>query len=228
MIDSHCHLEFRHFDKNREKVIRESKKRIKGIVDSCARIKTADMVLELHEKHPNFIFPSLGLHPKQAVKVSEKEVDEYKGFIEKNRKNIVAVGEVGLDYYHVKKQKEREKSKEIFLEFIKLSESLNLPLVIHSRNSMKDTLDILKNRGNDVIIHCFSGNMKSLEEVLDRNYYLSFGGIIFRSEKKYQNILKKVPLENLLLETDAPFLAKKKRERSKPWFIREIAEKLPK
>ncbi|KXA97393.1 hypothetical protein AKJ38_01280 [candidate division MSBL1 archaeon SCGC-AAA259I14] len=86
MIDSHCHLEFRHFDKNREKVIRESKKRIKGIIDSCARIKTADMVLELHEKHPKFIFPSLGLHPKQAVKVSETEVDEYKGFIEKNRK----------------------------------------------------------------------------------------------------------------------------------------------
>ncbi|KXA97394.1 hypothetical protein AKJ38_01285 [candidate division MSBL1 archaeon SCGC-AAA259I14] len=91
---------------------------------------------------------------------------------------------------------------------------------------MKDTLDILKNRGNNVIIHCFSGNMKSLEEVLDRNYYLSFGGIIFRSKKKYRNILKKVPLENLLLETDAPFLAKKKRDRSKPWFIREVAEKI--
>lgn len=77
-----------------------------------------------------------------------------------------------------------------------------------------------------MIIHCFSGDLDGLRESLDRGYYLSFGGIIFRSVSRYRNILEKVPLDKLLLETDAPFLGKKKEDRSEPWFIREVAEKI--
>ncbi len=226
MIDSHCHLEFDHFNGEREKVIITAKNRLKGIVDSSANINHAQDVLKLHEDHPNFIFPSLGLHPKEAVQASKEEIEEFKNMARNEKDKIVAIGEVGLDYYHVKNNEKRDRSKEVFEEMIKLSNSLELPLVVHSRNSLEDALKILEDKNGDVIIHCFAGSEEELEECIDRNYYLSFGGIIFRSKNKYRPLLKKTPLENLLLETDAPFLAKSKKDRSEPWLIREIANEI--
>jgi len=226
MIDSHCHLEFDHFDGEREKVISTAKNRIKGVVDSSADIENAQNVLSLHEDHPNFIFPSLGLHPKEAVQASEDEIEKFKEIARGKKYEIVAIGEVGLDYYHVKGDKDREKSKDVFEEMIELSNSLELPLVVHSRDSLKPALEILERKEGDVIIHCFAGNKEQLEECIDRDYYLSFGGIIFRAEGKYRPLLERTPLENLLLETDAPFLAKRKKDRSEPWFIREIANRI--
>jgi len=226
MIDSHCHLEFGDFDRDREDVIEKSRQKIDAVVDSSARIETSKDVINLHEKHSDFIFPTLGLHPKEAAKTSEHEISEYRKFIEEKIDKIVGIGEVGLDYHHVKGEGNRKRCKRIFEDFIEISNFLNLPLIVHSRKSMKDTMKILKEAKNEVIIHCFSGNIENLEESLDRGYYLSFGGIIFRSADRYRKILEKVPLQNLLLETDSPFLAKKKNDRTNPWFIREVAEKI--
>ncbi len=226
MIDSHCHLEFNDFDGEREKVIQTAKNRIKGIVNSSAEIELSEKVIELHKKHPKFVFPSLGLHPKGVVKASDEELENFKEYIRSNENEIVAIGEVGLDYYHVKDDRKREKCKNVFEEFVSLSNSLDLPIVVHSRNSLDDALDILKKKEGDVIIHCFAGNIDNLKECLDRDYYLSFGGIIFRAEEKYQTLLKETLLDNLLLETDAPFLAKRKEDRSEPWFIREVANEI--
>lgn len=226
MIDSHCHLEFKEFDKDREQVIKTAKNRLEALVDSCAEIKTSEQVINLHEKHPNFIFASLGLHPKTALNVTGEEIEKYKRRIRDREREIVAVGEVGLDYFHVKDESKKQKCERVFIDFVELSNDLGLPLVVHSRNAMKDTMKVLKNKDGDVVIHCFSGGLEELREALDRGYYLSFGGIIFRSEDRYKDILKEVPLDNLLLETDAPFLGKRKEDRSEPWFIREVAEKI--
>lgn len=226
MIDSHCHLEFNDFDGDREKVIKTAKNRIEGIVNSSAEIKLAQKVLDIHKNHPNFIFPSLGLHPKRVAAASNGELEEFKEIIRKNEEDIVAIGEVGLDYYHLKKEDKREKCRNVFDDFVSLSNSLDLPIVVHSRNSLNDALDILEKKEGNVIIHCFAGDMDDLEECLDRDYYLSFGGIIFRAEEKYKTLLKETPLDNLLLETDAPFLAKRKEDRSEPWFIREVADEI--
>lgn len=226
MIDSHCHLEFGDFDGEREKIIKTAKQRIKGIVNSSAELELVRKVLDLHENHPNFVFPSLGLHPKRVVGASEGELEEFKKIIRENEEEVVAIGEVGLDYYHVKEENKREKCKDVFYDFVELSNSLDLPLVIHSRDSLKDALEILEEKEGGVIIHCFAGDMEDLRNCLDRDYYLSFGGIIFRNEEKYRSILKETPLDNLLLETDAPFLAKKKEKRAEPWLIREIGEKI--
>ncbi|KXB04568.1 hypothetical protein AKJ49_01960 [candidate division MSBL1 archaeon SCGC-AAA382A03] len=229
MIDSHCHLEFNHFDKDREKVIEKSRKKLKALIDSSAGIESFETVLTLHRDCSDFIFSSLGLHPTRAVNTSEEELEDYKKKIEMNKREIVGVGEVGLDYHHIKDKSRREKSKKIFSDFTKFSDELNLPLIVHSRNSMEDALNILSEKDvNEVIIHCFAGNINDLEEALDRDYYLSFGGIIFRAKDKYENILKKVPLENLLLETDSPFLAKRKNNRAEPWFIKEVGERIAK
>ncbi len=227
MIDSHCHLEFDDFDGDREEVVRKSKDRLEAVVDSCARINKSGEVLDLHREHPEFVFATFGLHPKGAVEASDDEIENYKSFIRDEREEIVGIGEVGLDYFHVKGSDERNRSAEVFSDMVKFSDELGLPVVVHSRNSTQDALDILKDKEEgDVIIHCFSGDGKDLEEALDRDYYLSFGGMVFRSRKKYEELLKETPLENLLLETDAPFLAKRKGERSEPWFIEEVAERI--
>lgn len=226
MIDSHCHLEFGHFDDDREKVIDKSKEKLEAVVDSCAEIDTSEDVLELHRDHSGFIFPSLGLHPRFAANISNRELQDYKKKIEELRSEIVAVGEVGLDYYHIKDTTERERCEEVFQEFVEFSNYLDLPLVIHSRDSMADALDILEKSEGEVIIHCFSGNIDQLRESLDRGYYISLGGMIFRAKNKFNGIIEELTLENLLLETDAPFLAKEKGGRSEPWFIQEVAERI--
>lgn len=226
MIDSHCHLEFRHFDEDRNEVIKRSREEIEGIVDSCAETKTLEQVLNLHEENPDFIFPTLGLHPTKAVEISKEGLESYKKTIADNNEKLVAIGEVGLDYFHLKNANERERSKEVFLEFVELSNELCKPLVIHSRKSMKDTMEVLENKRGDVMIHSFSGDIDDLQEAVNRGYYLSFGGIIFRSPGKYEVLLDRTPLERLLIETDAPFLARNKGERSEPWFIKSIAERI--
>lgn len=225
MIDSHCHLELSQFDEDREEVIEKAKEKLQAVVNSCAKIPDSKKVLNLHRSNPDFVYPCMGLHPEWVLKASESEIENYRNFIREVSDEIVAVGEVGLDYFQVD-EADRKRTKEIFQSFIELSNGLDLPLVVHSRNSMKDTLEILKSKDGKVVIHCFAGDMDDLEECLDRKYYLSFGGIVFRSEEKYSEILKDVPLENLLLETDAPFLGKSKGDRTEPWFIREVAERI--
>ncbi len=220
-------MEFKHFDEDREKVIEKAKDRIKAVVNSSAEINKAKEVLRLHRENEDFIFPSLGLHPKRAVKASEEELEEFKRFIKERREEIVAIGEVGLDNSQVKHPKSREEAKEIFADFTELSDDLDLPLVVHARGAIDETLRILKkHKEGDVVIHCFAGNVKQLREALEEDYYISLGGIIFRNEKKYERIIDVLPHENLLLETDAPFLARKKSDRSEPWFIWDVAEKI--
>lgn len=227
MIDTHCHLEFKQFDEDREEVIDKTKDRIKAVVDSCAEIDKAKEVIELHRSYKDFIFPSLGLHPKRGIEASDEELEDFKSLIRRRRNEIVAIGEVGLDNSQIKDPKQRKKSKEIFADFAELSDDLELPLVVHARGAMDETLRILeKHKEGDAVIHCFAGNVKQLREALEQGYYISLGGIIFRNQKKYERIIDDLPQDKLLLETDAPFLARNKSDRSEPWFIWDVAEKI--
>ncbi len=227
MIDTHCHLEFKQFDGDREEVIEKSKERLKAIVDSAAGMDKAKEVLMLHRNHKNFIFPSLGIHPKRVLKASDGELEDYMSLIRRRMNEVVAVGEVGLDHAQVKDPRDRKRCKKVFADFIKLSNDLGVPVVVHARRAMDETLRILKRHNEgDAIIHCFAGNIKHLKEALEQGYYISLGGMVFRQKKKYEQLIDALPLENLLLETDAPFLAKKKSHRSEPWFIWNVAERI--
>ena len=200
MIDVHCHLEYM---KNPEEVMKGVRERQMKIITSVASIEHTSLVLDYREKNQGFVFVSLGLHPSNAVKISEKELSNYFQFIVDNREKIVAIGEIGLDYKLVKPA-DVEKTKQVFRQMIELANSLSLPIFIHSRNSTSDCLEILKAAKVPVILHNFTGNMTELAEALGRGYFISVGTNV-ASSKNMKKAAKRVPAERLLLETDSPW-----------------------
>ncbi len=213
MIDVHCHLEYM---KNAEKIIKEIQERMTAAITSCAAIKDKDVTLKYAQEDK--IFACLGLHPEEVLNVSSKDIDDYIGFICAHKKNIVGVGEVGLDYYHTKKP-HRDETKFVFQTFINLANDLGLPLVVHCRDAMKDTLKILEQAKGTVVIHHFSGNDDELECALERGYWISLGTVICNSKMR-QDQIPKIPLESMLLETDSPWNDPfSKGLNNKPWNV---------
>jgi len=231
MIDAHCHLE--HMDA--EEVIAEACGKMTAIVTSIADIKDAKNVIELHKKYPDFVFVCLGFHPEIMKKYTYKEIGYYMGFIRQNLKNVAAIGEVGLDYNWITGKDDQEKSKEIFDFFIELSKDLDLPLVIHSRNGrdnkngsnegIEDAIKILEKNGcKRVMMHCFSGSEGQLKRCIANGWFISYATVICKSFK-HQRLARQTPLDQMLLETDAPWLDPDSRELiNRPWKIERSAE----
>jgi len=236
MIDSHCHLEWKSYDKDREEVIARCKKQLKAVVTSCSRPQDFDKALEISKKHPRFVFVTAGFHPEFLKIIPEEMKKSYKNRIKQNKNKIVGIGEIGLDYDWIKEPEDREKSKELFIEMLALARELNFPAVIHSRAAHEDVLDILELHGpKKVLLHMWGGHQKELmERVLSKNYFVSVNTILFTS-KNYKKVVRKVPLEQLLLETDAPWLALKRENekyyidssaRNEPISIKLTAQKI--
>jgi len=237
MIDIHCHLEYM---ANPAAVVEEAKKRgMTAIVTSVPDPADADKMFELHEKFRHFVYLSLGFHPHEVARYSDKQVDEYIEKIRKNKDNLVAVGEAGLDYNEPNLDENRkEKQKARFIRFVKLAEELNLPLVVHIRNNSgnessgnayHDIFAILeKHKLKAVVLHCFSGSETDLKTALDRGYWISFATNVCKT-KKHPRLAAKTPLDKMLLETDAPWLDPEtpfgaKDLTNKPWKIEKSAE----
>jgi len=238
-IDVHCHIT--HME-NPESVVREAMQKLSAIVTVTAEISHAEQALELRSKFPDFVFVSLGLHPEYCMKYSGKEIDSYMKLIRRSRKDVCAIGEVGLDYSWITKSDEQERSKEIFIQMIGLAKELKLPLEIHSRNSdrqktaIHDTLKILTDEGaKDVVMHCFSGSEAALKAALEHGYYISFATNVCWT-KKHPYLAGKTPLEKMLLETDAPWLDpdttiedlknESRKLSNRPWKIGKSAAKI--
>jgi TatD DNase family protein len=234
-IDCHCHLEYM---REPEKVIKEARKKMAGIITSVAHPMHADKTLSLTQQNKDFVFVCLGLHPTEAD-YTEGEVEKYIEFIKNNKKKIIGIGEIGLDYHHITDKDKIEKSKIIFSELINLANELKKPVVIHCRNAMADTLKILEQASVPVMMHFFSGSNEELQTCLERGYYISFTTMTCKS-KRYRKIAKKTPLDSMLLETDAPWLDPDPPQdlindpysplnlTNRPWFIHKTAEKLEK
>lgn len=223
MIDSHCHLTY---IENIDSEIAEWKRKgVKAVVTSALDISEAKKSVSLRENYPDFVFVCLGLHPSDIDNFTGEKIKEYIEFIKKNREKIVAIGEVGLDYNWLKEKSKQEESKEIFVRFIELSKELDLPMVIHSRDAMRDTLDILKKQDAEkVMLHCFSGNEATLKIALELGYLISYATNICWT-KKHPHLAAQTPLEQMLLETDSPWLDPDSREKNnRPWKIAKSAE----
>ncbi|MEM0372816.1 MAG: TatD family hydrolase [archaeon] len=215
MIDAHCHLDNKAFRFDLDDVIRSAREwKVKAIMTSASCFSSNAKNLEIAGQYKGYVFACLGLDPTAALK--EKKVSEVIEFIRENKESVVAIGEVGIDYYW---EKEPDKQSAAFSAFISLAEELRKPLVVHARNSMDDVLKVLEKSSVPVMIHCFSGGAKHARECIDRGYFMSFAtSACFLPDRK--SLIKAVPLENMLAETDSPYNHPLREGRNEPKNVR--------
>lgn len=225
MIDAHCHLTFPGLDEIKEKVIAESKKSMRAIIN-CGLLNVFEKTLELSKKYPSFVYSSLGIHPEDISKMSDDDIKLDLEFIRNHADEIVAIGEIGLDYFWVKDGKQNEKCKEIFIECLDVAKEVDLPVVLHSRNAEEDVFKIVKeNNVKNAVFHHYSRNITLAKEIIDAGYYISIPTIIATS-KNHKKIAKNFPLDKLMTETDSPFNSPTQDRTNYPYNVKLTIEKI--
>ena len=218
LIDIHCHLTAPEFEGKVGEIVEKSVKAgVKAIITSGLGYEDGLKALEISDY--KIVYPSLGVSPYM--------LEGYEWVIElinRESRRIVAIGEVGLDYWRVRDDEGRNRQRRVFREFIELSKSLDLPLIIHSRSAGKYALEILfEMKAERVIMHAFDGAAKHAVKAVERGYMFSIPPSIARSQQK-RNLVKRIPLENLLLESDSPVLSPVAGQVNYPWNILVSAE----
>ncbi|HIJ98379.1 TPA: TatD family hydrolase [archaeon] len=225
LIDCHSHINLEDFDSDRAEVLRSAEKSgITAILDSGGTYSECEKVLQLAEKF-KILKPSLGWHPANInLEEAKRTTDFIRTAASENK--IYAIGEIGLDYWIVKEETQRETQKEIFKIYIDLAKELNLPIVTHSRSAGKYVIEILEQeKAEKVCMHAFDGKFGSAKKGIELGYCFSIPPSIVRSEQK-QKLVKNLPLENLLLESDAPVLGPNPKERNVPSNIKVAVQKI--
>lgn len=258
LIDTHAHLNFNGYKGDFEEVIKRTLDNNVWVINVGSQYETSKRAVEIAEKYPEGIFAAIGLHPihletglvkikndEEEVEVNTKEeVFDYEKYKELARSpKVVAIGEIGLDYYYRPKTKRKlelfkEKQKKALLKQLELAKELNLPVIFHCRMAHQDLLKVLKLKIKneklkiDGVIHCFTGSWEEAQEYLEMGFYLGFNGIIFKSIEgiDFKENIKKTPLDKILIETDCPYLAPPPflNQRNEPLFVKYIAEKIAK
>jgi len=229
LIDTHCHLDFPDFDPDRDTVLENARAAgVEAVINVGASLKGSRDAVNLAVKYPD-VFASVGIHPHDARLSSPEVLSEIEGLLE-NRK-VVAIGEVGLDYY--RNLSEPSVQVEVFRAFIGMALKARLPLIIHTRQAEKETLEILGSYGGlksiGVVIHCFSGSEDFLKKCLDSGFFVSFTcNATYTKAQNIKNLVRLVPMERTFLETDAPFLAPegKRGKRNEPANLVELAKEV--
>jgi TatD DNase family protein len=226
LIDTHCHLDFSEYDVDRDKVIqRAQEKSIEYIIDIGSNLENSRKAVALAQKY-DIIFATVGCHPHDADSLNGKGLKELEELAQNAK--VVAIGEIGLDYY--RNLSSQANQKKVFISLIGLAKQKNLPLVIHSRQASSDTLEILKGEAaNKVIVHCFSADPDFLKDCLGLGYYVSFtANITYKKAQLLREIVRSAPLERICLETDAPYLSPEgfRGKRNEPWFVQIVAEEV--
>ena len=228
MIDTHCHIDFEEYDEDRDKVISRAKDKLDAVIVSGIGYESNKGVMNLCDEYKNFIYPSFGYHPVSSQNCSEEELKLSHSHLIENINNIVAIGEVGMDYFYVKDKALREKQKEIFLSFIEIANEYKVPLLMHVRDCEKKALNIVLEYDDIpyVIFHCFSGSSKTARRIMEKdNYFMSFSTMLCYS-KQHQNLIKNISLDHILTETDSPYLAMTKEERNEPVNVVNAVKKI--
>ena len=234
-FDNHAHLDDEKFNEDREELIEKIKQEgIGNFISAGYSLESSKKVIELSKKY-EFIYTTCGISPNDIPQTEEelwKMLEEIKKLAKENSK-VRAIGEIGLDYYWEKDQKRRELQKKAFTEQIKIANELKLPIVIHTREAVMDTLEILKQ--NEVykkgIFHCCPLNRELVKEGLKLGFYISFAGpVTFKNSKNADEIINMVPNDKMLIETDSPYLSPEplRGRRNDPRNVKYIAEKIAK
>ncbi len=206
IFETHAHYDDKAFDSDRDELIPKLKEEgIEKIVNIAVNRETCEKTLSLIEKYP-FFYGALGFHPSDVSDFDEEQYDFIKE--KAGHERVVAIGEIGLDYYW--DRSEREVQKRAFIEQLKLAGELKLPVVIHSREAAKDTMDIIKEYGKGLsgVIHCYSYHVQDALEYVRMGFYIGIGGVItFQNAHKLREVAEAVPIDNIVIETDCPYLA---------------------
>jgi TatD DNase family protein len=223
LVDTHSHIFKEYYENILDVLDRASANGVTKVVVATDTIASCYEVIENSKKFDNYYF-CLGIHPENI----DEDLNELTKLIEENLDNpkFVGIGEIGLDYYWTKDNK--EKQIEIFDYQLKLAEKYNKPVVVHSREATKDTQDILEKYNLVVDIHCFSGSKETADIYIKRGYYIGVGGVFTFKNSNLKDVIKNIPLDNILLETDSPYLAPvpHRGNPNEPAYIRDIAEYL--
>ena len=228
IFESHAHYDDEKFDEDRDSLLSSMQENgIEYIVNVGSSLETTRKTIELTEKYP-FVYGAVGVHPSDTAELDEENFAWLKSCC--SLPKVVAVGEIGLDYYW--DEPEREIQKKWFRRQLVLAMEEKLPVIIHSRDAAKDTMDIMKEMECEKIggvVHCFSYSKEIAREVLDMGFYLGIGGVVtFQNAKAIKEVVAFAPLDRILLETDSPYLAPvpHRGKRNSSLYIPLIAEEI--
>ena len=230
-LDSHAHLDDEKFDIDRKEIIEKIKEEgTTKFISAGYSIESSKKAIELAKKY-EYIYATCGISPNDIPQTEEelwKQITKIDELI-KNNKKIVAIGEIGLDYYWNKENKEMQKLA--FISQIELANKLELPIVIHTREAIMDTIEILKKHEvkNKGVFHCCPFNRELVKEALKLDFYISFAGpVTFKNSKNAKEIVEMVPMEKILIETDSPYLSPEpfRGKRNDPRNVKYIAQKI--
>ncbi len=253
LIDTHAHLNFNAYKDDVNEVIKKTLGNNVWMINVGSQYSTSKRAVEIAEKYEKGVYAAIGLHPIHLsdgifkTKIDTEEIefntreeefdyDVYKDLAES--KKVVAIGEIGFDYWYRPKTKIRleqfkNRQKEIFLKQLNLAQELNLPVIFHCRLAHEELINILntkyniQNTGLKGVIHCFTGTWEEAKKYLEMGFCLGFNGIIFKLN--LDEIIKKTPLERILIETDCPYLTPSPTEgRNEPLYVKYVAEKIAK
>jgi TatD DNase family protein len=226
-IDTHTHLQFESYNDDRELVIQRAiKNDIDAMITIGTDIKSSGEALDLAKKFA-VVFASVGIHPNDSKNTTDSDLGEIEKMAQTDK--IIAIGEIGLDYY--RQYSPKEKQQNVLRKQVQLARKLGFPIIIHNRDAHEDIFRILKEeRAEEIsgVFHSFSGDINFLKSILNLNYCVSFTGPVTFKNTNYNKLIEYVPLEQLLLETDSPFLTPVpfRDKRNEPSYIRYIAEKV--
>ncbi len=204
-VDTHSHIDMIEEIALEEIIKSANQSGVKKIIIPSADEDSFEPIIEICEQYEN-VFCMLGVFPEEVKKWTDKTSEKILA-LAKNNKKVVGIGEIGLDYYWDTSFTDLQ--KKVFIRQIELANELNLPVAIHDREAHKDTFDIITkyNKGSDVLLHCFSGSVEFARECVKAGFYLALGGVVtFKNAKKMKDVAIDIPLERLMLETDAPYL----------------------
>jgi len=246
IVDTHSHLSFKAYDADREEVIKRCQQAGLVCIDVGTKYETSKMVVDLAEKNEG-IYAAIGMHPIHIktdllkLKMDKEEgafeplgeefdKEKYKKLALSSRR-VVAIGEIGLDYYYrpkgtTKTEKFKQKQREVFIQQLEMAEELNLPVIIHCRMAFADLYEILQTRKARGTIHCFTGSFEEAQKYIDLGFYIGINGIIDKLDLK--EVIEKTPLDKILVETDCPYLTPKVEgdKRNEPIFVKHVAQKI--
>ena len=228
MIDAHTHLYSDKYRKDLDLVIQRARKLLEAVVISAVDAESLEKSLVIRRQYPDFIYVTAGIHPRKAAVLSDKDRMHLWQAIGRLRHKIVAVGEVGPDFHHIKDKRRQQQQLAVLEEALNQAEEWNLPLVVHARGAEAAALEVLASSRTPVMFHCFAGSKKMALKVAAQGFYLSFSAILlFKTE--LQKAVTRIPAEQIITETDSPALSPRRgHPRNEPAYVETIVLRLAK